>query len=396
MMYRMKRNAVGLANICILSTMVLVMVSATLSMYLGLNGSLNIRYPAEFSITSMSNDPLNSEVLAKLDDALTKEGLYKKNEISYRDLSVSAIYDETSGNFITDPDKYSTLSSFQGYDKLSTLVFVPLDDYNECMGTDETLKSEKDVLVYSNRHALKSNDFEIFGSGFHATKTLDDFMVSGNMAANISNGHFIVVKDMSVINKLLDKNLEAYGENSSYISLRYMTDICGDPEQNKDDIVRVYNSMKTEIPSEFSGRLECRSIEAETYGDELVGLLFIGIFLALLFIMATVLIMYYKQLTEGYEDKKRFEILQNVGMSHREVKKSINSQILIVFFLPLVTAGMHVSFDFPFIFRVLTLMNLFDLKLFALCTIGTFLAFALFYIIVYRLTSKLYYKIVKK
>ena len=112
--------------------------------------------------------------------------------------------------------------------------------------------------------------------------------------------------------------------------------------------------------------------------------------------MATVLIMYYKQLTEGYEDRKRFEILQNVGMSHTEVRRSINSQILIVFFLPLVTAGIHVTFDFPFIFRVMTLMNLFDKKLFALCTAGCFLAFTVFYIVVYLLTSRLYYRIVRK
>lgn len=106
--------------------------------------------------------------------------------------------------------------------------------------------------------------------------------------------------------------------------------------------------------------------------------------------------MYYKQLTEGYEDKERFEIMQNVGMSHIEVKKAINSQILTVFFLPLITAGVHVGFAFPFIFRILTLMNLFNLKLFTMCTVGCFLVFALFYVIVYTLTSKLYYKIVKK
>ena len=137
-------------------------------------------------------------------------------------------------------------------------------------------------------------------------------------------------------------------------------------------------------------------MEGESFGKDLTGLFFIGIFLGLLFIMATVLIMYYKQLTEGYEDKKRFEILQNVGMSHREVKKSINSQILTVFFLPLVTAGIHVAFNFPFIFRVLTLLNLFNMKLFALCTIGCFLVFTIFYIIVYKMTSRLYYRIVKK
>lgn len=112
--------------------------------------------------------------------------------------------------------------------------------------------------------------------------------------------------------------------------------------------------------------------------------------------MATVLIMYYKQITEGYEDKERYEILQNVGMSHKEVKKSINSQVLTVFFLPLITAGVHVGFAFPFIFRILTLLGLLNMKLYAMCNIGCFLVFALFYALVYMLTSKLYYGIVKK
>ena len=133
-----------------------------------------------------------------------------------------------------------------------------------------------------------------------------------------------------------------------------------------------------------------------SYTADFTGLFFIGIFLGLLFLMATVLIMYDKQLTEGYEDRTQFEILQNVGMSHAEVRRSINSQILIVFFLPLVTAGIHVAFDFPFIVRAMTLMSLFDKKLFALCTAGCFLAFTVFYIVVYLLTSRLYYRIVRK
>lgn len=194
----------------------------------------------------------------------------------------------------------------------------------------------------------------------------------------------------------------------SYISYHHVTDIAGDHEKNKDDIKHAYHIMSERIralsndsgntgeSSGFTGSLECRSAESEGFGTDFTGLFFIGIFLGLLFIMATVLIMYYKQLTEGYEDQKRFEIMQNVGMSHREVKRSINSQLLIVFFLPLFMAGMHVAFHFPFIFKILMLMNLFNLRLFTACTIGCFLVFALFYTIVYVLTSKLYYKIVKK
>lgn len=409
MMYRMKRNAVGLANICILSTMVLVMISTTLSMYLGSNESLRSRYPGEFNINSVYNDPMNDKVVNILDKVLRDEGLYKEDEISYRDLSVSAVYEEENNYFSTDTDKYGGLSSFEAYNSLSTLVFVPLDDYNRCMNAHETLESEDDVLIYSNRAQLNTDTLKVFDDSFHIVKRLNGFMKSGSSAANVSNGHFIVVKDISIIEKLFDENIKAYGEAAAYIQFQYMTNISGDEEANRDAIVRAYDQVRDEASklttgdmaaeaedTGFSGSIECRSIESQTFGLAFSGLFFIGVFLALLFIMATVLIMYYKQLTEGYEDKERFEIMQNVGMSHIEVKKAINSQILTVFFLPLITAGVHVGFAFPFIFRILTLMNLFNLKLFTMCTVGCFLVFALFYVIVYALTSKLYYKIVKK
>lgn len=406
MMYRMKRNAVGLANICILSTMVLVMLSATLSMYLGSNESLNARYPSEFLITAKNSDPMTEEVVEALNKALADEGLSKTNEMYFSDLSFSAVYEEDNNYFSTDTEKYSGLSTFNAYNSISTLVFVTLEDYNRCMDADETLSNDDDVLLYANRAQINSDTLNVFDDSFHITKRLDGFMETGNASANISNGFFIVVKDMSVMESLYEKNLKVYGGMGSFIQFQYMTDILGDADENKDAIERAYNAAMEEASqvaqvdsgsnNESSISVECRTTSAETFGLAFSGLFFIGIFLGFLFVMATVLIMYYKQLTEGYEDKKRFEIMQNVGMSHREVKKSINSQILTVFFLPLITAGVHVGFAFPFIYRILTLMNLFNLRLFAMCTIGCFLGFAVFYIVVYALTSKLYYKIVKK
>lgn len=406
MMYRMKRNAVGLANICILSTMVLVMVSSTLSIYAGLGDSLEKRYPAEFIITSTADDPLNKDITEMLSEALNNEGLKKENEFSYKNLSVSAVFEKEKNTFVTDPDRYGTLSGIRVYDRLCTLVFVTLDDYNRCMDKDLTLKSENDVFMYETKNPLETDTFTLFGTTFDIKKELDDFMPTSNMSASIFNGYFIVVKDETVINDILKENISAYEDYASYIQFSYMTDIAGDPEKNRDAIEAVYNDVSSQIYdikqdsssaySEFTGSFECRSIESDTFGDNFIGLFFIGLVLGLLFIMATVLIIYYKQLTEGYEDKKRFEIMQNVGMSHREVKKSINSQILIIFFMPLVTAGIHMGFAFPFIFRILTLMNLFNLRLFTICTAACFLTFTVFYIIVYLLTSRLYYRIVKK
>lgn len=426
MLYRMKRNAAGLANICILSTMVLVMVSATMFMYLGSNEMLRIRYPAEFVMTASVDDPGAPEAASLLDDAISKEGLAGKDAITYRDLSLNAFYDENTGGFTTDPDIYQSSSAVDMLDQISTFVFIPLEDYNRCSGRHMKLDSDSDVLVYytGSSAALDpaSDTITIDGQQFDIRHELDSMIRNSNIVASINGGCFIIVKDISVIEKILETSAELSGDDQSFISFNYMTDIKGDPKENSDAIGRVYDQALAAISgldadgstdqggsADTDGgngesatapgstvSLQCRSVESVSYTADFTGLFFIGIFLGLLFLMATVLIMYYKQLTEGYEDRKRFEILQNVGMSHTEVRRSINSQILIVFFLPLVTAGIHVAFDFPFIFRVMTLMNLFDKKLFALCTAGCFLAFTVFYIVVYLLTSRLYYRIVRK
>ena len=426
MLYRMKRNAAGLANICILSTMVLVMVSATMFMYMGSNEMLRIRYPAEFVISASVDDPGASEAVSLLDDAISKEGLAGKDAITYRDLSINAFYDEKSGGFTTDPDIYQSSSAVDMLDQISTLVFIPLEDYNRCTGSHMKLDRDSDVLVYytGSSAALDpaSDTITIDGQQLDIRHELDSMIRNSNIVASINGGCFIIVKDISVIEKILETSAELSGDDQSFISFNYMTDIKGDPKENSDAIGRVYDQVLAAISgldadgstdqggsADTDGgngesatapgstvSLQCRSVESVSYTADFTGLFFIGIFLGLLFLMATVLIMYYKQLTEGYEDRKRFEILQNVGMSHAEVRRSINSQILIVFFLPLVTAGIHVAFDFPFIFRVMTLMNLFDKKLFALCTAGCFLAFTVFYIVVYLLTSRLYYRIVRK
>ncbi len=426
MLYRMKRNAAGLANICILSTMVLVMVSATMFMYLGSNEMLRIRYPAEFVMTASVDDPGAPEAASLLDDAISKEGLAGKDAITYRDLSLNAFYDENTGGFTTDPDIYQSSSAVDMLDQISTFVFIPLEDYNHCSGRHMKLDSDSDVLMYytGSSAALDpaSDTITIDGQQFDIRHELDSMIRNSNIVASINGGCFIIVKDISVIEKILETSAELSGDDQSFISFNYMTDIKGDPKENSDAIERVYDQALAAIgdlaadgstdqggSADTGGgngesatapgstvSLQCRSVESVSYTADFTGLFFIGIFLGLLFLMATVLIMYYKQLTEGYEDRKRFEILQNVGMSHAEVRRSINSQILIVFFLPLVTAGIHVAFDFPFIFRVMTLMSLFDKKLFALCTAGCFLAFTVFYIVVYLLTSRLYYRIVRK
>lgn len=406
MMYRMKKNAVGLGNICILSTMVLVMISSTLSINLGLDDSFKKSYPRELQISAMVDDPHYDEVIKIAKDNFKGQGLEFEDTVDYRYLSFSVVYERKNDYFSTDMEKYSSvISSVKAYNDLGTLTFVPLDDYNRYTGRNNILKKDE-VFVYAQDAPLEGNEVNIFDRSFKVKKHLDHFMPDGSTWAITPNNYYIVVNDMDTLNSIFYKQSEIYKSHKSLIMREFMANIKGGSEKNEDAIKKAYDmtydtifhgdTMGNASADKFSGYIECASLEKSSYGENLVGLFFIGIFLSILFIMATILIMYYKQITEGYEDKERYEILQNVGMSHKEVRKSINSQVLTVFFLPLITAGIHMVFAFPFIYRILTLLGLFNMKLYALCSIGCFALFALLYAAVYVLTSKLYYGIVKK
>lgn len=402
MMYRMKRNAVGLANICILSTIVLVMISSTLSMYFGAGDSFKQRYPNDINITAHANDPTFDNVTQIMEKSFEDEGLKIKNKCDYSFLEISAAYDRENNYFITDRNEMQGLSSFEIYNNLTSLIFIPLDDYNKITGKNATLKKDQ-ILIHANRTPLENDKINIFDETYNVKNNIGKFIKQGGTVANISNSYYAIVKDEKVLSTLFEKNKEAYGDYASSLQRCYTFDVKGNYENNKESIIKAYTKVHESISAatsdgtlEFTGHMECAANEENFFILPFIGLLFIGVFLGVLFIMTTVLIMYYKQITEGYEDKDRYEIMQNVGMSHREVKKSINSQVLTVFFMPLIMAGIHIGFAFPFIYRILTIMNLFNIKLFALCFGGSFAIFAVFYAIVYVLTSKLYYGIVKK
>ena len=205
------------------------------------------------------------------------------------------------------------------------------------------------------------------------------------------SSHYIIVKDMDILRSMYEKQAAVYGENKSN-----MRQYIGFDLDAGDDIrIAVYQDIRTYLSdNSFKGYAEGRAAEKDGFYSLYGGLFFLGIFLGVLFIMATVLIIYYKQISEGYDDKERFDIMQKVGMSHAEVKKTIHSQVLTVFFLPLLIACVHIAFAFRFITRMLAVFNLTNLALFALCTAGTILLFALLYALVYTLTARSYYKIV--
>lgn len=275
---------------------------------------------------------------------------------------------------------------------LYNLVFFPLDEYNRATGENRTL-GEGEVLLYSNRKAYEPDTLTVLGETFTIREKLSSFSGINEVDANIASTHYLVVRDMETVERLEAIQQEEYQDNASFIQRIYGFDLQGD---NDEDVLLVYgNLLERAGDYGFNGYIECRQAEREDFLGTFGGLFFVGILLGILFLMATILIIYYKQVSEGYEDRSRYRVLQQVGMTKAEVRQSIRSQVLLVFFLPLITAGIHVAAAFPAVSRMLALFNLTNTWLFFWCTVICFAVFAVFYAVVYVLTARTYYRLVR-
>lgn len=225
---------------------------------------------------------------------------------------------------------------------------------------------------------------------FQIKEQLKDFTINGDASAMMTDSYVVVVKDEETITALYPVE-EMNAIEWKDLSFYYGFDAEGSPE-NEIALTKALSQKLNELS--IDALAEGKEASRESFYSLYGGLFFLGLFLGTLFIMATVLIMYYKQISEGYDDKERFAIMQKVGLSKDEIKKSIKSQVLIVFFLPLVSAVIHIAFAFKVITKLLALLNLTNIGLFVLCTAATILIFAAFYALVYRLTAREYYKIV--
>ena len=386
MIYRMKQNAVGLANICVLSTMVLVMVSTTTSLMIGMEDVVRERYPADIMVYFKEDAPQGNQAYIEAIRALQRErGLAVKNEMAYLYLGLSASneykYEESHEIGVTS-----------ALDSMDELFLITLDDYNAVMKERKTLE-EGEVMVYSNRTSYDLPVFKLLGREYRVAEKLDSFVGNGQYSANMCNTIYIVVPDREALLEIYDAQRELLGENARSIRQVYGFDMDADEEEQN----AFYNDLldcmaQNGISAVTEARAEAKSSFISLYG----GLFFIGVFLGVLFVMATVLIIYYKQISEGYDDRERFSIMQKVGMSRDEVKSAIHSQVVTVFFLPLIVAGIHVTAAFPLISKLLVLMQLTNTKLFIACTGACFLVFAVMYVFVYNLTARTYYRIVSR
>lgn len=403
MVYRMKRNGAGLASICILATMVLVMISSTASLYFGSESSLAIRYPRDFTINVnfMDIEDMNDENISSLRDSIG--GVAEDNDasqtdvIEYRWASVSGLLD---GNEM-ETDVSNVDFTIDMINDTTIVYFIPLSDYNCMMNKNETL-GEDEVLVYTVRSSFDEDNFIIkqgnsFEKIYNVKNKLSDFTISGDAAMGFYPSVYIVVPDfasaVAPLSELLDYN------GNEMVSLRWFygfnTDVPTEKHAEMEtEIFTAIGNVAEDIESAHGFSCESREEESVSYYSTFGGLFFLGALLSVVFIFAAVLIIYYQQTSEGYEDQARFEIMQKVGMTKKEIRKSINSQLLTVFFLPLIFSAMHLAFSFPIIRKILLLFNLNDVFLFAVTTVICFICFALLYTFVYRITSNSYYAIV--
>ena len=386
MIYRMKQNAVGLANICILSTAVLVMVSSTSSLMLGMQDVIATRYPDDFIV--YSNETSEERAYESFDairELQEKQNLNVTSEREYRYLVFPAFISGDTFEVTRD-------ANFSSLGNLNNLIFVSLSDYNRVMGTDKTL-AEDEILVYSDRLQFDYPTLQIFDREYSVKEKIDEFIGNGLIVAVAANTQFIVLPDGTDIEELYALQKETLSDGASEIQYYYGFNSDADEETQR----AFYRTLLEDyVGHGYEGTIESKADSRSEFVGLYGGFFFIGIFLGILFIMATVLIIYYKQISEGYDDKQRYEIMQKVGMTHQEIKNSIHSQVLTVFFLPLIVAGIHIAVAFPIITKLLALLNLLNVQLFLTCTVVCYVVFAVMYLLIYLLTARTYYKIVSK
>ena len=396
MLYRMKQNAIGLASICILSTGVLLMIAMTVSIYFGMNDIMLNRYPydVDMSVTSISEEECQTAIEAF-------EKAIADNKVPV-EKSVEEIYLDIVCSKNGDQILIKPANTIRNSDSVLVLSLLDQAEYERLTGISANLNDGEIFAWYPS--AVQKDSVTVDETEFTVKKWLDKNPLTCGEDA-VSDNAVLVVTDED-FKKFDDMRTEMYKGVSSApagedLTLHLGLDITGSETDKIDFGTPVMEDVKdlrkngglSENSWITSG---IRQQEYESYYADNGSLLFIGIFLGSLFLMGTAMIIYYKQISEGYEDQKRFEIMQKVGLSRREVRSSVRRQILMVFFLPLLMAMLHITMAFPMIRRMLLLFGMTNTKLFIGCTAGTVLIFAVVYGLIYLMTARSYYHIVER
>lgn len=381
MLFRMKQNAAGLASICVLFTALLVTVSTTFSLYTSMDGLLRARYPRNVLVSVCD---ANQEAKDMVRSAVNQ----KSQELG---LALENVVDREGWN-ITTARVGNTLHTQEVSLETCAVVNIFTQSEFERFSGQQVDLAENQVLLFDPANTFPEEDTLHIDDKTYEIVPSDYVMPEASTLAQIYEMYYLVVRDETVV-----ENILAPSGSDTFPIYSYDFDVAGgDPE----DIAALREALGT---VDFSGPgveyeallFEDSATSRQSFIELYGGLFFLGLFLGVLFLLGTALIIYYKQVSEGYDDARRFNIMQKVGMSHREVKQSIHSQILLVFFLPLVTAVLHLAFAFPMLQKILLVMGLNNFPLILCSTLGCVGVFAVAYLIIYALTARTYYNIVE-
>lgn len=392
MIYRMKQNAMGLASICILSTGVLLMLSTTVSLNMGIEDSLSDMFPYDAGFTF---NHVTFEEVPRLrnafDEAVEKEKVPYEEKITQVVLDISVARNGNDMEILTRDTDASA--------NVEYLTVLPEEEYEKI--SEKTVELKPGEILAFQENGGKGN-ISLNGVAYKVKEWLKE-------KPTYERGNNIFYKTTIVVTKEDLQKMDALqkelvGKDRGYLKLEFGLYIEGGKEADikygnliREDLEPLTETLKGEEDS-VSPWFQS-SIREEHYRSFYTlngGLLFLGIFLGFIFLVGAGMIIYYKQMSEGYEDKERFEIMQKVGMSRKEVKSAIRRQILMVFFLPLLMAVLHIIMAFPMISRLLGLLGMMNTELYILCTAGTIVVFAVIYAAIYMCTAKSYYKIVER
>lgn len=401
MAYRMKRNGAGLASVCILSTMVLVMIASSASLYFGADDAIKSRYQNEnqFSVFTYDIDNMKDENLSiareNYNAIFEKENVTPKNITEYRYANITGLLENDTVN----PDSSRVVNSIVVYDNLRDVYFINQSDYNRMTNKNITLKNGE-AMIYPVSCSYDKDTFKIDSVKLKIIGIIDEMPPLDSTNIGLIPSFIVVISDFSEI-KALDKLKDYNGDRMLDLVFYFGYDLDEETEKG----ISVFNKQRDGIASldfikheggGYSYNFDCLYLARDDFYTTFGGLFFIGILLSIIFIFAMAMIIYYKQISEGYEDNMGFEIMQKVGMTKRDITKSINSQTLTVFLAPLVMAGVHLAFAFPPIWKLLMLFHLNNLSFVIIVTVCAFVLFGIIYAALYKITSKAYFNIVSE
>ena len=393
LLYRMKQNAAGLASICVLATMVLVMVSITVSLYAGVDDELYTRYPQELCVYLNYGTPGMSKggIAQEIRQEVEKQG---------RTITKSCVYEKIPAFTTNDGTEFSAVTQKEYNGNQTVLYLVTREDL---LQMDNSLQAEAvqpvksgSVRIYGGPTAYTADTVSLWGNAFSVESSELYQNDDDRHKISMLKGCYYVMFDSE---ETIKSVYSTYGDGPIDVN-----GVIGfDYDGSKGEKIACYQTVDSQLERiKASAGEENRIdlyVESRAWNETEVyalygGLFFLGAFLGIMFLIVTVMLIFYKQISEGYEDKERYVIMEKVGMSSEEVKESITSQIRIVFFLPLVVAAIHELAAFPIVRRLLALLNLTNVRLYVICMGITFLLFSAIYYIVFRVTSQAYYRIV--